>query len=95
MDAGELASSAEAAARAEWEVSHRRYQGETLTVRVPGHGPTAGALWAPDQQVDLQDDMLGLSGTWWIDGRKLSRSREGTTSTLTLKRPNLLLPEIA
>ena len=93
---GDLRGHAEANARAAWEVSYRAYQGEVLEVEVVGHGPGTGKVWAPNTQVNVVDDVMGLSGLWWLSGRRLTRDRtQGTRAALTLHRPGTLLPPVA
>lgn len=94
LDDGEIRSSAEALARAQWEVSSRQYQSERVEALVAGQGPTATTVWKPDTLVTLRDDLWGLTGTWWLEARRLTRSAEGTRSLLTLRRPDLLLPAV-
>lgn len=96
VDDGELRSSQEATARAQWEVSNRQFHAEVLEYVVPGHGPTTKTLWTPNTQVAVRDEYTGLSGVWWIAGRRLLRDRSaGTRTSLTLRRPNTLLPAVA
>lgn len=96
VDDGEVASSAEARDRAAWEISHRAFASKTLQYTVVGHGPSEGVLWAPNQQVTVEDDIVaGGRGTWWISGRRLLRDAGGTRTVLTLHPPNLLLPAVA
>lgn len=95
IDEGELRSTTEAKARAAWEVSQRQHDAEQLQYVVAGHGPTTTTLWAPNQQVTVEDEVAGVDGTWWVAGRTLTRDRSGgTRTTLSLRRPNTLLPAV-
>jgi len=95
MDDGDLRSSSEATQRAEWEISHRRYQGESLEYVVQGHGPTADEVWQLDTMVDVYDELAQISASWWLAGYRLLRDRRlGTRSALTLRPPNSLLPPV-
>lgn len=95
IDDGDVRSYGEAIDRAKWEISRKKFAGEQLQYVVPGHGPTRGQVWAPDQQVTVQDDLAGVVGVWWIAGRRLTKDRErGTRTTLELRPPNTLLPAV-
>ncbi len=93
LDDGDIRSSSEATARAEWEISHRRYQGRSLEYVVSGHGPSLQEVWSLDSMVQVHDELAGISDTWWLAGYRLLRdTRHGTRTALTLRPPNALLP---
>ncbi len=95
LDDGDLRSKAEATARAEWEVSHRRYQGQSLEYVVAGHGPTPTSLWRLNTMVNVYDELAEIDGPWWLAGYRLLRDgRAGSRTALTLKPPNSLLPAV-
>lgn len=96
LDDGDVESTVEAKARAAWEVSQRQYEATQLQYVVAGHGPSAGVLWAPNQQVTVVDELVGTSGVWWISSRRFTRDIDsGTRTELVLRPPNLLLPAVA
>lgn len=95
LDDGDLRSTAEAQARAEYEASMRLYAADVLECVVPGHGPSLAEIWAPDSQVTVLDELNGISGTRWISAARFLRDREGGTRTaLTLRVPGTLLPAV-
>lgn len=95
LDAGGLKSSAEAKARAEWEVSSRRYHGRSLQYVVGGHGPSVSTPWALDSMVEVVDELAGANEAWWLSGYRMLRDEQrGTRTALTLRPANSLLPEV-
>jgi len=93
MDDGDLRSSREARDRAEWEVSHRIYQGRSLEYVVAGHGPTPSSTWRLDTMVNVYDELAAIEGPWWVAGYRLLRDGSaGSRTALTLRPPNALLP---
>ena len=95
IDDGDVESSTEARARAAWEVSNRAFAAQQLQYMIAGHEAAPGVLWAPNQQVVVRDELVGITGTWWISGRRFTRDRAGGTRTaLSLRPPGLLLPAI-
>lgn len=95
LDVGGLRSSSAAKARAEWEVSSRRYHGLSLEYVVAGHGPSASVPWQLDTMVDVVDELAGVSDPWWLSGYRMLRdSQSGSRTALTLRPANSLLPEV-
>jgi len=93
-DAG-ATSYVKARARAEWEVSRRRGEAWAGRYTVPGHGPADGQVWDIDAVVSVLDDRAGVQGPRWCSARKFSKSRDaGTTTTLTLRELNAILPAV-
>ena len=78
--------------RAKWEVSSRLGEGWVGTYTVPGHGPSDGVVWDVDSIVNVLDERAGVRGPKWIAARRFARSREGTTTVLTLRDLNAILP---
>lgn len=95
LDDGDLRSTSEAMQRASWEVSNRRFQGESLEYVVPGHGPARGVPWALNTMVSVRDELASINGVWWLAGYRIMRdAQRGSRSVLSLRPPNLLLPEV-
>lgn len=95
LDDGQVGSVTEATDRARWEVSTRAYRGQEYSCVVPGHGPARKVLWAPNQTVTVVDEVAGVTGLWWVSGRRLIRDRQqGTRAALTLHPAGTLLPPV-
>lgn len=76
------------------KVAETRRQGWRLTYTVSGHvtGSKAGknVTWAPDSMIDVDDQRLGLVGTYWIESVTFAGAPQATT-TLDLMRPEDLV----
>lgn len=92
-DAG-ATSYAKARARAQWEVSRRRGEAWVARYSIPGHGPAEGQVWEVDAVVSVLDDRAGVQGPRWCSARKFQKSRQGTTTSLTLRDLNAILPAV-
>ena len=73
-----------------------RRQGWELVYTVEGHTAPSlvgngRAVWAIDTIVDVQDDELGIYGPHWIEGVALRGGPSGTTTEITLMRPEDLV----
>jgi prophage tail gpP-like protein len=80
--------------RAEWDAKVRAARGDAVTVAVQGWRQADGALWPVNALVPVRSPYLGIDGemlitqaTYGIDGST------GTTTALTLRRPDAFLPE--
>ncbi len=78
------------------KLAEGRRRGWRLRYTVAGHSAPSlvgggRAVWAPDTVVELHDDLLGISGNFWISDVQHRRSRSGSTSSITLVRLNDLL----
>ncbi len=61
-----------------------RYQGFQLTYKVPGHSQ-GGRNWTINELAEVNDDVLGVKGSYLIYGRTFELSKErGTYTTLKL-----------
>lgn len=62
-----------------------------LTIIVSGHRITAnGKLWEPGQRIQVESEPHGISGIFFLMGRKFSKSRaNGTLTELRLKQDGL------
>lgn len=72
------------------KIAEARRAGWALTYTVSGHTTTTldggSAVWASDTTVEVEDEELGLSGTFWIESVRFARDPR-TTTTLVLMRP--------
>lgn len=81
--------------RAEWEAAVRAARGDTVTVSVQGWTQGDGALWPLGALVELRSPTLGIEGEVLITETVFSVGDGGTTTQLTLRRPDAYLPESA
>ena len=88
----ECVSNALCQARAGKLLADGRLNGITLTAVVKGHRivapgqPSDGQLWKPGQRIHVKSEPHGIDGTFFLIGRKFTRSRmDGTRTVLTLK----------
>jgi prophage tail gpP-like protein len=77
------------------KLAETRRAGWSLVYTVAGHtipslATGARAVWAPDTVVDVRDDELGLSGSYYLE-RVVFRRNPQTTTELTLMRPEDLV----
>lgn len=78
------------------KLAESRRQGWSLTYTLAGHMipslvTNTMAVWTPDTVVDVQDEELGISGNHWIERVRYARSSSGTTTEITLMRPDDLV----
>lgn len=71
--------------RAVW---HYSYTMAGHSFPVTGGNATTRAVWAPDTMVNVNDEEIGLSGSYWISGVSHRRDAQGTRTTIKLMRPN-------
>jgi prophage tail gpP-like protein len=89
-------SSAQAEYYARRACAEARRQGWELVYTVEGHSAVSlvgggRAVWAVDTVVDVRDDELGIYGPHWIEGVTFRGTKDGTTTELTLMRPEDLV----
>lgn len=91
-----IVTRATAKKRAEWEASVRAARGGSVTVRVQGWQQQNGIVWPVNSLVKLRSPLLGIDSDMLISEASYSLDdSSGTTTTLTLKRPEAYLPEPA
>lgn len=90
----EQATAATLRARAEWEASTRAAKAQRATFTVPGWRTPGGALWRPDQLVDVTAPFFLIEGTLLITEATLIKDERGTVTDLTVTPPEAwsLLP---
>lgn len=82
--------------RARWTAYRGQYDAWTYTVTVKGHSGKANRdaptlFYEPDTMCEVYDDINGLSGTYYVSAVRYQRDMSGgTTTALTIKKPNLL-----
>ena len=70
--------------RARWRFNRGRFDSLVAEYTVVGHTQN-GLFWVPDSVVDVDDEVNGLKGKYYLSAVKYNRTRgEGTTSVLTL-----------
>lgn len=87
------ATPATARQRAAWEASVRAGRAVRATVTVQGWFQADGSLWPVNSLVQLRSPFLGIDGELLITEAVYELGDQGTTTTLTLKRPDAFLPE--
>jgi prophage tail gpP-like protein len=90
-------STAQAVYLARRKCAEARRKSWTLRYTVRGHtapvlrNPTLRAVWAPDTVVRVRDDEHAIAGDFWIEGVTFRGNAQGTTTELTLMRPEDLV----
>lgn len=79
--------------RAEWEATVRAARGDSVTVTIQGWTQGNGALWPVNALVRVRSPHLGVDGDMLISQAVYSVGSDGTTTALTLRRPNAFKPE--
>lgn len=80
----------QATARAEWKARRGLFDSWTAQYTFKGHVMN-GTFFAPDTMIDVDDTIHKVSGVHYLVARRFQRSiRGGTTTSLTLKKANLL-----
>ncbi len=83
-----------AKARAQWEATTRAARAGSVQVTVQGWLQGDGVLWPVNALVNLKSPFLGIDGELLITEANYSVSDSaGSTTRLTLKRPQAFLPE--
>lgn len=80
--------------RAQWEATVRAARSDTVSVVVQGwrQGPNL-PLWAVNTLVDVDVPFIEVSGTMLITEAVYTRDESGTTTSLTLRRPDAFVAE--
>lgn len=86
-------TSAQAKRRAEWEAIVRAARAQTASVTVQGWTQGDGSLWPVNALVQVKSAMLGLDTDMLIVEAASLLDESGTTTQLSLKRPDAFLPE--
>lgn len=90
----ECAMTPEAAqSRAAWEAKVRAARGDAVSITVQGWHTDAGVLWPINSVVRVHSPMIAVSGEMLITQTVFSLDDSGTTTELTLRRPDAYLPE--
>lgn len=88
-------TSALARERAEWEAAVRAARGDTVTITVQGWTQGDGTLWPLGAVAEVWSSRLGVEGEMLISETVFEVGDGGTTTQLTLRRPDAYLPESA
>lgn len=76
--------------RAQWKLRRGRFDSFSAQYTVAGHTQN-GKYWAPDTCVDLDDEIHGLKGKYYISAVRYDRTMQaGTTTTITVHESGLL-----
>lgn len=86
-------TTAHAKERAKWEAAVRAARGDAVSVTVQGWKQGDGSLWPVNALVLLRSPRLGIDGEMLISQAVYSVSEGGTTTQLTLRRPDAFTPE--
>jgi prophage tail gpP-like protein len=70
--------------RARWEATVRQARGRRADYTVQGWRDSAGALWAPNRLVRVEDDFAGLHEDMLIAGVRLRLDDDGERAVLTV-----------
>ena len=87
------ADTATARQRAQWEATVRAARGAEARITVQGWSQQGGALWRPNQRVQVASDWLRIHGEMLIAAVTYRKDdTAGTTAELQLMRPDALTP---
>lgn len=76
--------------RAQWKYERSLFDSWSYTVKVEGHSQN-GYFFESDTMAEVHDTVNGVDGKFYVTKVRYSRNKkDGTTTVLTLKRPNLL-----
>ncbi len=78
--------------RAEWEAIVRAARGDSINVTVQGWTQGDGALWSVNSLVRVRSPRIGVDGELLISEATYSAGVDGTTTQLTLRRPDAFVP---
>ena len=85
---------ASATKRAQWEATTRAARSDVVTITVQGWTQADGTLWPVNSLVKVVSPTIAVDGTMLIAQAEYSiDDTSGTTTTLTLKRPDAFKPE--
>lgn len=88
IQAEDQATQAQALARAKWEAQVRAARASIFTVKVPGWRIGNEGIWKTNRIIPIDAPSVRASGEVLIEAVEFSRGSDGTTTTLTLKRPD-------
>ncbi len=92
----ECALTPEAAkSRAAWEAKIRAARGDAVSVTIQGWETDAGELWPVNSVVRVRSPMIAVDGEMLITQTVFTLDEGGSTTELTLRRPDAYLPEPA
>lgn len=81
---------AQATARAKWKIQRGDFDSWTYEITVFGHSQD-GRFFEPDTMCEVHDEVLDIDGSYYVSAVRYNRDEaSGTTTTLTIKKPNLL-----
>lgn len=79
--------------RAAWEAKVRAARADAVSVTVQGWEQAAGSVWPVNALVRVESPTIGVHGDMLITQVSSTASDSGTTSEITLKRPDAFLAE--
>jgi prophage tail gpP-like protein len=79
--------------RAEWEATVRAARGDSAVVTVQGWTQANGALWPVNSLVRVKSPRIEIDGDMLISQVTYSADSGGSTTELTLRRPDAFKPE--
>jgi prophage tail gpP-like protein len=79
--------------RAAWEAKVRAARGDDVSVTVQGWQQPSGKLWPVNALVRVQSPRIGVDGDMLITQVEYATGDTGSTSKLTLRRPDAFTPE--
>jgi len=86
-------SGAQAKRRAEWEATVRAARADAVSVTVQGWTQGDGSLWPVNALVRVRSPRLGIDGDLLVSQADYEVGEGGTTTRLTLRRPDAFKPE--
>lgn len=84
---------AQAKMRAQWEATVRAARADAVSVTVQGWTQADGSIWPINALVHVESARIGVSGDLLISQAEYSAGESGTTTRLTLRRPDAFKPE--
>jgi prophage tail gpP-like protein len=82
-----------ATTRAGWEAKIRAARGDAISVTVQGWTQADGTPWPVNALVYVESDLLGIKGDLLIAQCVHTLDESGTTTEMTLRRPDAFIPE--
>jgi len=87
---GDQLTKQQADARARWKAERGRFDSLQYVAEVKGHSQ-GGVFFEPDTTATVHDSVVGVDGIMYVSTvRYAGDERTGTTTTLTMRSPNLL-----